>query len=505
MNGSGDAPVLRADGIVKRFGATTALDSADFSISPGETVGLVGANGAGKSTLVKVLSGALTPDEGRILIDGEEYPALTPRLAQHLGITTIYQHPSLVPSLGLAENIILGREPKRAGFLLSRQQARAAAREHLDRVGLADHRGLTAGDLSPAGRQMLEIAKALHRESRIVYMDEPTAALGEAESARLFEVIQSLTESGIAVVYISHRLDEVLAINQRVVVMREGRSVFDAPTRDLDEDALIRQMIGHEVKRLKVSDRSHGKVALALENVGQGDLIRDVSFEVREGEVLGVTGLVGSGRSRITRLIFGAEQADRGRMVLFGETFAPRSPHDAIARGVGFAPEDRTSDALLMEQSAAKNVTLARLPSRVGGVLRLGKEERDARQWIERLEVKPRSTAALPSQMSGGNQQKIVIGRWSYADARLMIFDEPGQGVDIGAKEQILRVIRELAEQGRAVIVVSQELEELEQIADRVLVMRRGEVTGILDSSELSEERVVALAMGTSGSGRTAA
>lgn len=496
--------VLRADGLVKRFGVTTALDHAAFAVGAGEVVGLVGANGAGKSSLVKVLSGALTPDAGEIAVGGRTLRALTPRLAQRLGIATIYQDPSLVPTLGLAENIVLGREPSRAHVALARRREREAARRCLERVGLADERGLTAGDLAPAGQQLLEIAKALHRESRLVIMDEPTAALGEAESARLFEVIGSLTEAGVAVVYISHRLDEVLELSDRVVVMRDGRDVLDARAEGLDEDALVRHMIGHDVARLEVAARARGAVALRVRGLGQGQRIRDVSFEVHEGEVLGITGLVGSGRSRLARIVFGAERADRGEMTLFGAAYDPHGPRDAIRRGVGFVPEDRKRDALLMELAAAKNITLAR-PTTHGGLVRLGEERRAAMRWIDRLEVTPRSSAALPRQLSGGNQQKLVIARWLHAGARLVILDEPGQGVDIGAKEQILRAVRELAEQGRAVIVVSQELEELQQVADRVLVMRRGAIAGELRAAELTEERVVSLAMGAGGDGAGAA
>lgn len=499
------AEVLRAESLVKHFGATTALDHANFSVKAGEVVGLVGANGAGKSTLIKTLSGALTPDEGMIRVQGESFDLLTPRLAQEHGIATIYQDPSLVPTLGLVENIVLGREPRRAGFLLSARRARAAAQVCLDRVGLVDRSGLTAGDLSPAGKQMLEIAKALHRESRVVFMDEPTAPLGEAESQRLFELIKSLTASGIGVVYISHRLDEVLAVSDRITVMREGRDVFDGPAADLDESDLIRYMIGHDVTRLKRESRQLGDVALSLRGIGQGTRIKDVDFEVRSGEVVGITGLVGSGRSRLARLMFGAERPDRGEMTLFGEPYAPRSPHDAISQGLGYVPEDRKVDALLMDQTAAKNLTLAKMPARGGTVLRLRQERTSAKKWIDRLEVKPRSTTTPPRQLSGGNQQKLAIGRWLHADSKVMILDEPGQGVDIGAKEQILRVIRELADQGRAVVVVSQELEELEQVADRVVVMRRGEIAGELSAEELSEERVVSLSMGTSANGKSTA
>jgi rhamnose transport system ATP-binding protein len=488
--------VLRAEGIVKRFGATTALDGANFEIGKGEVVGLVGANGAGKSSLVKVLSGALQPDDGEIQIGGEARHGLTPRLAQRLGIATIYQEPSLVPTLGLAENIVLGREPTHGPGVLARRSERTSARECLVKVGLADRLGLTAGDLSPAGQQMLEIAKALHRDSRVVIMDEPTAALGETESQRLFEVIHSLTDAGVGVIYISHRLDEVLELSDRIVVMRDGRTVFSGAAAGQDETTLVRQMIGHDVAKIGAQARERGEVVLSVRGLGQGTRIRDINFEIHRGEVLGITGLVGSGRSRLGRLIFGAERADQGEMRLLGKPYRPHSPHAAIRRGVGFVPEDRKRDALLLDLAAAKNVTLASPVSRLG-LLRPRAERRIAMKWIERLAVKPRSAVALPRFLSGGNQQKLVIARWLHTDAQLLILDEPGQGVDIDARAQILRALRELAAKGRAVIVISQELDELEEVADRVLIMRRGAIAGELSVDELDEERVLSLAMVT--------
>lgn len=495
--------VLAAAGIVKRFGATTALDGADFEIAKGEVVGLVGANGAGKSSLVKILSGALRPDQGEIRIGGTVAQGLTPRSAQRLGVATIYQEPSLVPTLGLTENIVLGRERTHAHTVLARRSERQAARECLERVGLANRLGLTAGDLSPAGQQMLEIAKALHRDSRVVLMDEPTAALGETESQRLFEVIQALTADGVAIIYISHRLDEVLDLSDRVVVMRDGRTVFDGPAEGQSETTLVRHMIGHDVTKIAAQTRQRGDLVLSVRGLGQGNRIQDVSFDIHRGEILGITGLVGSGRSRLGRLIFGAERADRGEMLLFDKPYRPHSPHAAIRHGVGFVPEDRKRDALLLDLGAAKNVTLASPVSRFG-MLRPRAERRIAMQWIERLAVKPRSTVALPRFLSGGNQQKLVIARWLHTDAQLLILDEPGQGVDIDARAQILVALRELAAKGRAVIVISQELDELEEVADRVLVMRRGAIAGELSVDELDEERVLSLAMvaGANGEGR---
>ena len=488
--------VLRAEGLIKRYGATTALAGAELAVRAGEVHGLVGANGAGKSTLVKSLSGAVRPDAGTLGIADWDGPSVTPRHAQELGLATIYQDPSLVPTLGPAENIVLGRERTRGG-LLPRDRQRPDVQAVLDRVGLQLDPSTPAGALKPADQQLLEIAKALYRNARVIIMDEPTAALGPAEGRRLLGVIDALRRDGVAIVYISHRLDEVLATCDRITVMRDGRHVRTDDAADLTEDALVRAMIGHEVLRLTADGAVRGKVALEAISISQGKRLTGVSLRLHEGEVVGLTGLVGSGRSRLARILFGAEPSDGGEMLLGGQRYAPRSPADAIAAGVGLIPEDRKRDALLMHLSNAKNVTLSRLPAGRLGVLNARRERSIAARWLDRLQVEPRSTSAAPITLSGGNQQKIAIARWLHADARILIFDEPGQGVDVGAKEHILRAIRELAAEGRAVLVISEELDELVQVADRVLVMRRGRIAGELGRDEVTEHRVLELAMGS--------
>jgi ABC-type sugar transport system ATPase subunit len=488
--------VLEARDVSKAYGATRALRGADLDVREGEVHGLVGANGAGKSTLVKVLSGATQPDAGRLRIGSWEGEELSPRRAQELGVATIYQEASLVPTLGLAENVMLGRESSRGGLFLRRRRDSEASGSMLRRVGLDPSRRILAGALKPAEQQLLEIAKALQRSARVIVMDEPTAALGPVESERLFDVIAGLRRDGVAVVYISHRLDEVLTVCDRVSVLRDGRRVWVRNSAQLDEQTLIRGMIGHDVERLALDAATRGAAVLDVRAIGQAGRLDDVSFSLHAGEIVGLTGLVGSGRSRLARILFGAERADRGEMFLDGAPYRPSSPGDAIRNGVALVPEDRKRDALLMDLTSAKNVTLARMVSR-SGVLRLRQERRVATELLERLQVKPASPAAPLSALSGGNQQKVSIARWLQAEARVLILDEPGQGVDLGSKEQILRTVRELAAMGCAVLVVSQELDELQQVASRLLVMRRGTIVGELNAADITEQNVVQLAHGT--------
>lgn len=488
--------LLWGRGIDKQYGATKALDSADISVKAGEVHGLVGANGAGKSTLVKIFSGAVRPDRGELALGGWTGTSLTPRQAQQLGIATIYQDPSLVPSLAIAENVVLGRERTVGGVFLPFDSQRPDVKEVLDRVGLQADLRRTAGALAPAERQLLEIAKALYRGARVIIMDEPSAVLGPAELTRLVEVVADLRARGTSILYISHRLEEVLSICDRVSVFRDGRRVLTAPTEGLGEEKLVGAMIGREVKRIATRSSPIGPTVFQARALGQGSRLRDIDLDVREGEVVGMTGLVGSGRSRLARVLAGVESSDQGEMTLFGEPYHPRSPADAIERGVALVPEDRKREGVVAQVSVAKNVTLGRMLANRLGLLRARAEREAVRTWLERLQVVPPTPHTKVSDLSGGNQQKVSIARCLHADARFLIFDEPGQGVDVGAKAEILRAIRDLASAGRAILVVSSEWEELAEVADRVLVMRRGAIAGEIERQHVTEERVLELAMG---------
>lgn len=488
---------FEAAGLSKRFGGNVALASVDFAVEPGRVHGLVGANGAGKSTLVKILSGSVRPDEGSISIGSWTGRHLTPRLAQDLGVATIHQDPALAPTLGLVENILLGHESTRARVFLDTGRQRRDALECLDRVGLAKPARMKAFALTPADQTLLEIAKALFRQAKTVIMDEPTASLGAADRQRLFTVVRNLRDSGVGIVYISHHLDEILNLTDVVTVLRDGQTVRVQETAESTEHQLIDAMIGHELTPLESRVKGLGPIALKVQGISQAHGLRDISFTLSEGEVLGVTGLVGSGRSRLARVLFGLEPTASGQMELFGEPYSPKSPAAAIRRGVGLVPEDRKRDALLMHLSAAKNISIPRLPVRFRGWLRLRREAEIARNWISRLDVHPPSAAARPVHLSGGNQQKLVIARWINAGSRVVILDEPGQGVDVGAREHILRVVRDLADRGAAILLISQELEELREIADRVLVMRNGRIAGELAGHQVCDAAVIPLAMGS--------
>lgn len=492
--GRAEEPVLVVTDAHRTFGNTRALDGASIAVLPGEVHGLVGANGAGKSTLVKAVSGALKLDSGLIRIRDFEADTVTPREAQKHGLATIYQDPSLVPPLGLTENIVLGRESSRAGFL-NRGIDQDAVDSSLKRVGLKRRSNVVASQLTPADQQLLEIAKALYREASVVLMDEPTASLGGKERDRLFGVIESLKADGVGIVYISHNLGEVLEICDRVTVMRDGKIVATTAADELDEDKLVQQMIGRVLVQSERVESERGGVTMSVRNLGQGSRLGDISFDVHEGEVLGITGLVGSGRSRLARVLFGAEQFDQGSITLGGDDYRPGSPHAAISAGVGLVPQDRKRDGLHLHMSGADNVVMTHFPT-TGGIVRRKAENADAMKWIEYLDIKTPSPAAPPIMLSGGNQQKVAIARWLNADAKVLIFDEPGQAVDVGAKAEIFRAVRDIASQGRAVIVISEEVEELVLVVDRTLVMRAGRISGELPHDQIDEENVVALAMG---------
>jgi ribose transport system ATP-binding protein len=490
--------VLSARGICRQFGATKALDQMVLEIMPGEIHGLVGANGAGKSTLVKILSGALKPDSGTIRVGDWQGEALTPARVQNLGIATIYQERSLAPNLTVLENIVLGREQTRAGVFLAPEKQSGGVRQALQRVGLDVPQAIPMFHLSPASQQLVEIAKALYRGARVIIMDEPTAVLGAAESTRLMSLVRDLSAEGVAIIYISHHLHETLELCHRVTVMRDGSAITTLRSDQLTPQALVEAMLGRNIAATAPLPSAAGKIVFSANALRQGKRLIDVGLSLRAGEVVGLTGLVGSGRSRLARIIFGAEQPDAGEMFLLGKSYRPKSPASAMKQGVGLVPEDRKTESLLQHMSVAHNVTLTRMPvSRLGGFIRSAAEQTITIDWIRKLRVRPSAPNLAVGNLSGGNQQKIAVARRLHTGARVMIFDEPGQGVDLGAKEEILRTVRGLASEGCAVLVISSDLEELLQVANRVLVMRHGRIAGELSSAEVTEQRVLELAMGT--------
>ena len=499
-------PLLAFEGIEKSFGPVRALRGVSFDLHAGEVHALLGENGAGKSTLIKVATGAHAPDGGRIVLGGERLARLDPGLARARGIACIYQQPALFPDLTVAENLALRLEPPGALRRVDWAARRRRAEELLRRAGAAIAPETEVRHLSMPEQQLVEIAGALGAGARIVIMDEPTASLTRREQERLFEIVRGLKAEGVGVIYISHRLEEIFALADRVTVLRDGTSTGTRAVRDMTETELIRLMVGREVNQLypPAGPRSDA-VSLELRGVGCAAAgVRDVSFTVHAGEVFGLAGLVGAGRTELARVLFGLTPADVGEIRLRGERVVIGSPRAAMAHGLAYVPEDRRRHGVVLELPVAQNITLAAhrmiFP---GGWLRLGAERRCAEEFIARLGIKTAGPDAPAGSLSGGNQQKVALARWLATAPRVLILDEPTQGVDVGAKSEIHRIIRELAAGGLAVILISSDLPEVLGMSDRLGVMRGGTLEAILPGGTPAPE-VMAAALGQ-GAGRGAA
>lgn len=490
-------PLLALSAVTKRFPGVVALDAVDLVVRAGRVHALVGENGAGKSTLLKIVAGADRPDAGIVTLDGKPVSFAAPRDALRAGITVIYQELSLVPQLGADANIFLGMEPTRHGVLDPRA-ATARASEALQALGAGFDPRTPAGELSVAEQQLVELARALARDARLIALDEPTAALSHLETGRLFEQIRRLCARGIAVIFVSHRLEEVRRIADEITVLRDGRRVFTGPATAVDDSGLIRHMVGRDVEyaRLPSAVLPSGEPLLETRGLGKGRGFADVSLVVRCGEIVGLAGLVGAGRTEVARCIAGADALDAGTMTLAGAPYRPSSPRDAIARGVVYLPEDRKTQGLVLGMSVRENVTLATLRefSRYGVIQSRAEREAASRQ-TGAVELRPPDIEREAGTLSGGNQQKVVLAKWLLADADLLIFDEPTRGVDVATKAELHRLIRALADAGKAVLVISSELPEILALADRIVVMREGGVAGELAASEATAERVLALAL----------
>ena len=489
-------PVVRLLGVSKEFPGVLAVDGVDLDILPGEVHVVAGENGAGKSTLMKLLSQVEKPSRGTVELSGEPVEFHGPGHAQHLGVAMVYQEFALAPDLSVAENLYLGREPGRFGFV-NRGKELEEARGLLRRVGLGVSPTRLVAGLTVAEMQRVEIAKALAIDAKVVIMDEPTATLAEREIEDLFGVIMALTDEGIAILYISHRLDEIFRIADRVTVMRDGRIVDTLPVSELDEDKLVRLMVGREISNLYPKPEVEiGDVLLRATGVSRGDKLKSCSFEVRAGEILGFAGLVGAGRTELARAVFGADRVDGGSVELEGSALKIKKPQDAIEAGVGYLTEDRKGEGLALQLGMDQNITLASLPM-TRGLINLKEEGRIARQYRDQLDIRTPSIRRRVQVLSGGNQQKVVVARWLETRAKVLFFDEPARGIDVGAKAEMFGLIGDLAEEGRGIVVISSYLPELLNMCDRILVMREGEVAGVIGREEFSEERVIALATGT--------
>jgi ribose transport system ATP-binding protein len=499
------AAILEMRDISKTFPGVRALSGVSLSVRPGEIHALMGENGAGKSTLMKILSGAYIADPGgEIRIDGHPVAIGGPLAAKALGIAVIYQELSLAPNLTVAENIYLGREPKTAG-LIDRAAMATGAAPVLARLGAGFGATDLVGDLSIAERQMVEIARAIHAHARILVMDEPTTALSSRETDRLFDLVRQLRAEGLAIIYISHRMNEVYELADRVSVLRDGAYVGTLTQADLSAEALVKMMVGRDISGFYKKDAAHhhqpGPVVLDVAHYADGRRVKDVSFSLHAGEVLGLAGLVGSGRTEVARLIFGADTKTSGALTIKGRPVEIRSPAEAIAAGVVYLTEDRKNQGVFLDMSVHDNINLAVFgrDARLGGVLRLRKAMGRAMAAIQSLAIRVPGPSVEVGALSGGNQQKVLLSRLLETDPSILILDEPTRGVDIGAKSEIYRIIDDLAKRGAAILVISSELPEVVGIADRVVVMREGHVAGELDGSPerpISQESIGALATG---------
>jgi rhamnose transport system ATP-binding protein len=482
----------------KSFGAVRALVDGDIDLYGGEVHGLVGENGAGKSTLVKILAGVHHADGGRLLLDGEEAIFDNAKQSQAAGIAIIFQEPTLFPDLSVAENIFVGVQPLKRFRRIDGRRMRREAAAVFDQLGVRIDPDRVARGLSIADQQLVEIAKALTTNARVIVMDEPTAALTTTEVERLFRIVETLRSRGNAVLFVSHRLEEIFAICQRVTVMRDGRHVLTKPIEELTVQSIIRAMVGRDMDALfpKVQSEA-GPVVLSVERLTREGVFTDVSFEVRSGEIVALAGLVGAGRSEVARAIFGVDRWDAGSVQIDGRKLPAGSPTAAMAAGVGLVPEDRRQQGLVMDFSIERNIALASLDTvRRGGLIPRGAERRFARDWAMRLQLKYGRLTNPVWTLSGGNQQKVVLAKWLARRPKLLIVDEPTRGIDVGTKAEVHRLLSELAAQGVAVLMISSELPEVLGMADRIVVLFEGRVTREFARAEADEDAIMRAATG---------
>ena len=491
-------PALAAVGVSKRFGVVRALDDVTLAVRSGEILALVGENGAGKSTLVRIFEGAYRPDRGTLMARGAPQTLRSPADAHALGIRVIHQEPEIIPDLSIAENFFLGDFRHVNGVFLDRADLARRTHGMLAEFGLEKDLGpwVRAGDLSPAQRQLMEIMRALRGDLRVLGLDEPTSSLTEDEAQRLFQVVRRLRDDGVAVIYISHRMREVRELADRVAVLRDGRLVEERSTAEFPENEIVQAMVGRSINDLyDRGARRRGRALLSVRGLTT-KRVSDVSFDVHSGEVVGLAGLMGAGRSELAEAIFGHDRILAGSVAVDGGRIRLRSPADAIAAGIGFAPEDRKSQALLLLRSVKNNISLT-IPDLISrfGFVDVGAERRIAATLVDRLRIKTPSLDVFVSNLSGGNQQKVVLGRWLARRPKVLILDEPTRGIDVGAKAEIYRLIADLAGEGFALLVISSEMPELLGLADRILVMARGRVVAELPRDEANEQRILSLAM----------
>lgn len=485
-------------GIDKSFGGNAVLKNAGFLLDDGEVHALMGENGAGKSTLMKILTGVYTKDAGQVIVDGKEVCYNNPQEAEKAGIVFIHQELNVLFDLTVEENMFLGKEIKKVFGICDRKAMRKRVQEILDMLGVDIDPTQRMDELSIGQQQMIEIAKALMVDAKVLIMDEPTAALTQSETEVLFKVVNSLRKKGVSIVYISHRMEEIFELCDRITILRDGTYIDTKRIADIDMNDIVKMMIGREIgERYPVRNSKIGDVAFEVKNLNCPGAFENVSFEVRAGEVLGVSGLMGAGRTEIMQAIFGNMPNVTGQLLLDGKEIKNKNPQQAIQNGIGFITEDRKVEGLMLEESIMKNISLANL-GRIsnGGVINKRKEQELVNKGIEELRIRCFGPQHECNNLSGGNQQKVIFAKWIYTNPKVLILDEPTRGVDIGAKKEIYNIINELAAKGVAIIMVSSELPEVLGMSDRVMVVREGEVRGILNKEEANQESIMTLATG---------
>ena len=488
--------ILELRHISKQYTGVKALDDVSISFRRGEVHALMGENGAGKSTLIKTLSGAIQPNDGEIVFEGTTYTHMEPHQAMELGIHVIYQEFNMMPELSVAENIFMGQQLG-GGVLFNKAITEERAQKILDGMHVKINARETVKNLSVANMQLVEIAKALTRDVKVLVMDEPTAPLTDAEVETLFEIVQMLKSKGVTIIYISHRIAEVFQISDRVSVLRDGRFIKTVMTNDVDRDELIRLMVGREVSdTYPKRDFAPGEVVLELRDVC-GNGVENVSFAVRSGEIFGLSGLVGAGRTETMRMIFGADPIDSGEVLLNGQPVHPKHPAEAVKLGIGLIPEDRKQQGLLLDLPIFTNISMATMRDISHfTVVNSRAEKENVNRLVEAVTIKTPSIAQLVRNLSGGNQQKVVLAEWLAANCKVLIFDEPTRGIDVGARHEIYKLMNELCRQGIAIVMISSDMEEILGMSDRIMVLCEGHQAGILEREAFSQETILSLASG---------
>jgi len=489
-------PLVELKNIYKSFPGVKVLDDISISFYPGKVHVLLGENGAGKSTIIKIISGIYHPDQGEVVVDGKAMHFTNITQSQELGISVIHQELSVIDDLMVYENVYLGREIKKGGFVNAKEMI-SETQKLMDSIGININPKAYIRDLNNGEKQMVEIIRAVSQNSRLVIMDEPTSSLSNHEVQALFTVMRKLIKEQVAIIYISHRLKEILEMGDTLTVLRDGTVVDTVPVSGITEDKMVSMMVGREIENYyyKPKPKKDGNIVLEVKNLTRKGAFEHVSFQLKEGEILGVAGLVGAGRTEVMRAVFGADPIDEGNRFLYGKEYQPKTPKDVIKRGVGLIPEDRRGQGLLLEKSVKENTSLASLfMNSKKGFVDFAWEKEKALLYIKKLKTKTSSEKAITRNLSGGNQQKVVIAKWLLAESKILIMDEPTRGIDVNAKAEIYALMKEFVENGGSIILVSSELPEVIGCSNRIMVMREGQVTGFLNESEATEEAIMKFA-----------